>query len=114
MPDELFGFDLGEQSLDDLGSLNDRYKQKAQSETKAAKGAGGVGTNKFDDAARDASRKQIKVENEIFGRLSSQHESRSERAQRVDENRKAPIADSPDQWSDHPDEYDWPGIDTPL
>lgn len=48
-----------------------------------------------------------------LSRLLEFHESRSERAQRVDEARKAPITNDPDEWMAAPDEYDYPGVDTP-
>jgi len=41
------------------------------------------------------------------------HENqRSEREQEADERYNAPIADTPEQWARHPDQYDWPGVDT--
>lgn len=104
---------LGDKSLGELGTINERYKQKVRSENKAARGTGGVGTNQFDDAARKASKKQLQVEDEIFGRLSDIHESRSEYAQKQDESRKARRANSPEQWANDPNSWDWPGIDMP-
>lgn len=47
-------------------------------------------------------------------RLLDFHQDRSKMAKRVDESRKAPIADSSEQWLSAPDEYDWPGVDTPT
>ncbi|PCR89431.1 hypothetical protein CP557_02095 [Natrinema ejinorense] len=40
------------------------------------------------------------------------HESRSERAQAIDESQKAPITTDFDEWADNPDELDFPGIDS--
>lgn len=106
--------DLGDASLSELDTLDDRYSSKVQSENKAARGTGGFGTNKFDDAARDASRKQMAVKDEQFDRLADIHESRSDRAQALDESLDAERADSAEQWANNPDQYDWPGLDTPL
>jgi len=102
--------DLG---LAELGERNDRLKQRVKNHTEVADAIGGAGPNQFDDDAREFSQKQVKVDSEIHKRLADQHEDRSEVAQRVDENRKAPRAPSPDVWADNPDQFDWPGVDTP-
>jgi len=49
---------------------------------------------------------------EDFGRLTERHENRSERAQSVDEQRSAKVTRNPIQWTNNPDKYDFPGIDT--
>lgn len=41
------------------------------------------------------------------------HESRSEEAQRQDERLSAPLTNDPEQYANAPDEYDWPGVDSP-
>lgn len=106
-------FSVEDASLDQLGKRNDFLKNQIQGFNKAARGTGGTGANKFDKDASELSSKQIKVEGEIFDRLSGIHQSRSKRSRSLDESMKAPIADSPQQWADHPDQFDWPGIDTP-
>lgn len=42
-----------------------------------------------------------------------QHQERSARAQDVDNQRRATVTTNFELWSDHPDRYDFPGIDTP-
>jgi len=42
------------------------------------------------------------------------HESRSEFAQQTDEQLSAPLTNDPEQYARNPDEYDWPGVDTPA
>jgi len=44
--------------------------------------------------------------------LTERHESRSERAQELDEQKHAPVTRDPLKWAQNPDEYDYPGIDT--
>lgn len=113
MANDLFDFDLGDASLGKLGDLNEYYTHQTEAESKAARGTGGFGANKFDDAAREFSRKQVSVQTEIEDRLFDVHESRSEKAQRVDERRKAPTTNDPEKWASAPDRWDYPGIDTP-
>jgi len=105
--------DLSDIGLGELGERNDFYENQLEGLNKAARARGGVGANKEDEQAREFSQKQVQIESEIFGRLMDQHDSRSERAQDTDERKKAPIAESPDIWADDPDQFDWPGIDTP-
>lgn len=38
---------------------------------------------------------------------------RPKMAQRIDAQRKAPIAPTPEHWLSEPNRYDWPGVDTP-
>lgn len=113
MANDLFDFDLGDAGLGKLDEMESFYKRNAEAETKAAKAKGGVGTNKLDESAREFSQKRIGVRNEIDDRLFGIHQERSMLAQETDEMRKAPVADSPQQWADNPDQYDWPGIDLP-
>lgn len=47
-----------------------------------------------------------------FDRLERRHERRSSRAQTVDEQRSAKATRDPVQWSNNPNEYDYPAIDT--
>jgi hypothetical protein len=47
-----------------------------------------------------------------FDRLMDRHERRASRAQTVDETRTAPITRDPFEWTDAPDNYDYPGVDT--
>jgi hypothetical protein len=49
---------------------------------------------------------------EDFGRLQDRHESRSQRAQTLDEKLSAPTTRDPFEWFDNPDKWDYPGIDT--
>lgn len=112
MADNPLDMDLEDAGLEKLSGLSDFYKRNAKAETKAAKMKGGVGTNKLDESAREFSQKRIQIDNEIFGRLADVHESRSEYAQKQDEARQAEIADSPMQWKNDPNSYDWPGLDT--
>lgn len=105
--------DLEDKDLGELGGLNDFYKRNARAESKAAKAKGGSGANRLDESARSFSQKQIQVEAEIHDRLMAQHEDRSMRSQELDEELKAPLAESPEEWSEDPSHSDWPGIDTP-
>jgi len=104
---------LSDVGLGGLGERNDWLKRQVEGFSKAAKAKGGVGTNKHDETAQEFAEKQVQVEGEIFDRLFDIHQDRSERAQNTDERKKAPIADGPEEWASHPDQYDWPGIDTP-
>lgn len=42
------------------------------------------------------------------------HEDRSERAQSVDESRKAEVTTDFETWAENPDRFDFPGIDAPT
>lgn len=46
-------------------------------------------------------------------RAESYHESRPEKAQRVDERRDAPVTDEITKWKGNPSHFDYPGVDTP-
>lgn len=46
-------------------------------------------------------------------KAQAQHEERSAKAQRVDERREATVTDDYKEWSEAPDRYDYPGVDTP-
>lgn len=105
--------DLATADLGELHGLNQFYRRNAEEETKAAKRKGGPGTNRVDDSARDFSRKQVAVNSEIQDRLLEVHNSRSKRAQAMDESLRAERADDPVTWSQNPARWDWPGIDTP-
>lgn len=41
------------------------------------------------------------------------HESRSERAQAADESQLATVTTDPTKWREDPDDFDFPGVDTP-
>jgi len=41
------------------------------------------------------------------------HNARSEDAKRQDERLSAPLTNNPQTYANAPDEYDWPGVDTP-
>lgn len=47
-----------------------------------------------------------------FETMQDRHESRSERAQHLDEIRHAPVTRDPLQWSQDPAHWDFPGLDT--
>jgi len=47
-------------------------------------------------------------------KASDFHQSRSQEAQRIDENRRAPIETDFQEWADDPDDLDFPGVDTPA
>jgi hypothetical protein len=105
--------DVDELGLEALGERNTFLKNQLDSMVEGAKAEGGVGATKRDEQAREFAQKQVRVEGEIFDRLSAIHEDRSMRSQELDEAFEAPIADSPDQWANDPSHFDWPGIDTP-
>jgi len=111
---DAFGSDLDGLSLDQLGDVNDRLKAQVEAESKAARGTGGVGANKFDRKASEVSSRQVQVEGEILDRLTDIHQERSERARSLDLAFEAERADDPSQWASDPSRYDWPGLDTPL
>jgi hypothetical protein len=46
-------------------------------------------------------------------KLQRIHARRSNRAKRIDEALRAPIAKSPEQWMQQPNRFDIPNIDTP-
>lgn len=48
-----------------------------------------------------------------LSRLKRVHAHRSERAKRVDESLRAPIAKTPEQWLRAPNRFDLPNVDTP-
>lgn len=48
-----------------------------------------------------------------FAKAQQTHQNRSEMAQKVDERRKAELADDYEQWRSSPSQYDLPGVDTP-
>lgn len=41
------------------------------------------------------------------------HQSRSQEAQRQDKRMSAPLTNDPERYANAPDEYDWPGVDSP-
>jgi hypothetical protein len=41
------------------------------------------------------------------------HARRSNRAKRIDESLRAPIAKTPEQWMNQPNRFDFPDVDTP-
>lgn len=45
--------------------------------------------------------------------LMAMHESRSEIARETDEALRAEVTNDEEQWASAPDEYDFPGVDTP-
>jgi len=47
-----------------------------------------------------------------FDRLQDAHESRSSRAQTLDEKKSAPVTRDPFEWQDNPAQFDFPGVDT--
>lgn len=49
---------------------------------------------------------------EDYERLQEHHDSRSKRAQTLDEKKNAPVTRDPFEWQDNPGKYDYPGIDT--
>jgi len=104
---------LGELSLPELNERNNFLKDQIEGLNKGARAMGGTGANKRDEQAREFSQKQLSVEDEIFTRLNAKHQDRSKKARIADESKRAEIADSPQQWMSNPDEFDWPGIDTP-
>lgn len=104
---------LDDLTLGQLGDRNDFLKGQIEGLSKAARGTGGTGANKFDEQASDFASKQIAVESEIQDRLFDIHQERSMLAQELDEERRATKADSPEQWANDPSRYDWPGIDLP-
>lgn len=110
-----FDFDVEEKSLEELGGLDDFYSRNVEQGVSGSRSIGGGAgrENQMESFAREQSEKQVAVRSEIDDRLFGIHESRSERAQSLDESLKAPIADSPEQWADDPSHWDWPGIDTP-
>lgn len=55
---------------------------------------------------------QIFGQGDDFDRVERRHESRSSRAQTVDEKRTAPVTLDPFVWANNPNEYDFPGVDT--
>jgi hypothetical protein len=100
-------------SLSELGSRKSFLDDQIEALNEGARAKGGIGANKRDGQAREFSQKQVRVNNEIQDRLFDIHQDRSMLSQELDEQRKAPIADSPEQWAESPDQFDWPGIDTP-
>jgi len=104
---------IPEMSLPELQEMNEFYETQLEGLNKGARAKGGTGANKRDEQAREFSQKQVKLEGAIFDRLSGVHEDRSKKARIADESKRAEIADSPTQWKNDPDNYDWPGIDTP-
>jgi hypothetical protein len=57
-------------------------------------------------------KRQVPTRN--FAKAQQVHKDRSPMARRVDSQRRAKIADDYDQWRSAPDEYDYPGVDTPT
>jgi hypothetical protein len=55
---------------------------------------------------------RIRGRGQDYERLEEQHESRPQRAQTVDERRSAKTTRDPFEWSNNPNQYDFPGIDT--
>jgi len=108
-----FAEDLDSLSLDELGEANEYLKTQIDAESKAARGKGGVGANKFDKKANELADQQFEVENEIFDRLLDIHQSRSERAQSLDLEFSATRTNDPEQWANAPSRFDYPGLDTP-
>jgi len=64
-----------------------------------------VGFDRTDDG-------RLQGHGEDFDRLEERHESRSSRAQTMDEKRSAKTTRDPVQWANNPGKYDYPGIDT--
>lgn len=113
--DDLFDVDLGAKGLGELEGLRNLYERNADQARDANRADKGFGSNEgsiMDDLSKESRKKQTAVSMEIDDRLFDIHESRSETAQIADESKDAEIADSPMQWANNPNEYDWPGIDT--
>lgn len=64
------------------------------------------------DIGFNRSNGRIEGKGEDFGRLVDVHESRSMRAQSIDERRSAKKTRDPIKWTNKPDKFDFPGIDT--
>lgn len=105
--------DLSELGIGALHERNEHLKGQIEGLNTAARAEGGTGANKFDEDAQEFSRKQIRVESEIQDRLMDIHMERDDHARAVDESKSAERADTPEQWMNNPQKYDWPGIDTP-
>lgn len=115
MDDDLFDMDLDDVGLGNLESFRERFERNADQAVegdRAARGMGAEPGSQMDNFAREQRQKQTAVSMEINDRLFDIHNSRSETAQIADESKDAEIADSPVQWANDPNEYDWPGIDT--
>jgi hypothetical protein len=65
-----------------------------------------------DDEYRPAE-ENVSLKRERYAAASTVHRSRSPRARRVDDRRKAPITTDLDQWASNPNRWDYPGVDTP-
>lgn len=73
--------------------------------------SGGLG-DVFDVSFARNDRGALRGSGKDFDRMKKQHENRSQRAQTVDEQRTAKTTRDPFQWSNNPNQYDYPGIDT--
>lgn len=68
--------------------------------------------NKFDEKAREWSRKQARTAGEIRDRLTGIHLGRSKQARNSDEGKSAKLTRNPVEWARNPGRRDYPGIDT--
>jgi len=56
---------------------------------------------------------RMQIDAREYARARNFQQDRSREAKRVDNNRKAPVTDEITTWKANPDEWDYPGIDTP-
>lgn len=72
-----------------------------------------------DNAIRDSSGEFVDEESEgintinRFKKVRERNQERSARARKLDNSFRAEITTDVETWSENPDEYDFPGVDTP-
>jgi len=60
----------------------------------------------------DEATRTYAIDAKEVARAENIHEGRSEKAQRVDERKQAPVTDEITKWEEDPSHYDYPGVDT--
>ena len=111
MSDERIDQRLAQAHTEKKSSEVDRAKQFALVETDPEAQEFVQGNATF-DIAFNRQNNQLIGQGEDFERLEDRHEKRSGRAQRTDERKSAQPTRDPVQWSNNPNEYDYPGVDT--
>lgn len=113
------GVDVDERREERTSGVIERIEQASTEKLRSAiKGSGpsefteGEVQSKKIDGMENPSPFTIEVTGPRRRTVESVHQSRSERAQDVDEQQNAPVTTDEEKWLQNPDRFDFPGVDT--
>lgn len=69
-------------------------------------------TRKMGEESLNVFNSKFRVGERLKNDIENYHDSRSQRAQTVDEQHNAPLPETVGEWANNPDRYDFPGVDT--